>query len=485
MPDPLLRRRRAWQPYLLLPLAVVITFATMLAACATPPDFDQVQAQAARTEAAPRLAGARGPLTRSQSAAILDRLRRDNPRSDILQRHLAFEEAIATSPLTTGNKTTLLRDGPQMLDAAFKAIRNARNHVNLEYYIFEDLEEDGVRLIDLLVDKQRAGVQINIIYDGHGSRTTPSDVLDRLKEAGAALLQYHPLNPLAANKTGYAPNDRDHRKILVADGRVAITGGANLSKVYASGSSSSRHAGEAGEATDDKGKPKEEWRDTSILIEGPAVAELQKLFLTHWGAESETPLPKRDYFPALKPAGNEIVRIIGSSPEEQPPQFYVTLLSAIRNAESRIWLTASYFAPTDQEMDALEDAARRGVDVRILLQGQSDSPLVHNAGRAYYTALLEHGIKLYEMQNAILHSKTAVIDGVWSVVGSSNFDARSVIFNDEVDTVVLGRDTAAQLEAAFESDIGRSKAIELAAWRDRPFGQRLKEFFSRMWAYWL
>jgi cardiolipin synthase A/B len=455
-----------------------------LAACATPPDIDQVRADAGPDGTAPRLVAARGPLTAQQSKAILERLRAENPSSDLLQRHLAFEEAITTNPLSTGNKIALLRDGPRMLQAALRAIRNARDHVNLEYYIFEDFEQDGVSLIDLLVQKQRAGVQINVIYDGHGSRTTPGEVFDRLKEAGATLLQYHPLNPLAANKTGYAPNDRDHRKILVADGTVAITGGANLSKVYASGSSS-RSGANAADKEKDRDKPKDEWRDTSILIEGPAVAELQKLFLEHWQHESGETLPERRYFPPLKNAGDETIRVIGSTPEDKVPQFYVTLLSAIRNAEKQVWLTASYFAPPDQALDTLLDAARRGVDVRILLQGKTDSDMVHDAGRAYYSELLEHGIKLYEMDNAILHSKTAVIDGVWSVVGSSNFDARSVVFNDEVDTVILGHDTAAQLQAAFQQDIGRSKEIEWEAWRNRPFTQRVKQFFSRLWAHWL
>jgi cardiolipin synthase len=460
--------------------ATIILGVTLLAgltACASPPDFDEVNGRAAAGPASPRLSGVRGPLTQKQSGVILDRLRRENPSSDILQRHLAFEEAIASSPLTVGNKITLLRDGEATIRSAFHAIAGAKDHIQLDYYIFEDIEEDEVHLADLLVERQRAGVQVNLIYDGHGSRTTPSDLFERLRQAGARTLEFHPLNPLTAAEKGYSINDRDHRKILIADGTTAIVGGVNLSKVYVS-SGLRREVDEAD-------KPQEQWRDTALQIEGPAVAELQRLFLRHWNEESGEPLPERNYFPPAKTVGNQVVRVIGSTPQDELPQFYVTLLSAIRTAENRIWLTAAYFVPTHQELEALEQAAQRGVDVRLLLAGQTDSPVVQDAGRSHYDDLLKAGVRIYELRDVILHSKSAVIDGVWSVVGSSNFDGRSVLFNDEVDAVVLGRETAAQLEAAFEQDVNASDQVDLQTWRERPLGRKLREFLSRLWSYWL
>ena len=453
-------------------LAVLLALVAGLAGCASPPNFNRI---AARTpDEAPRLHGARGPLSAAQSRAILDRLRRENPNSDVLQRHLAFEEAISNTPLTVGNKVTLLRDGQASFQAIFKAIEGARNHINLEYYTFENVEEGGQHVVDLLVAKQQAGVQVNLIYDAIGSSGTPAAVFDRMRAAGIKLLDFHPLSDVADI------NDRDHRKILVVDGTTGIVGGVNLSKVYSSNILKFD--------PDDQGTnntPPERWRDTDIEIQGPAVADLERLFLTHWRQQNGGPLNQAAFFPPQHPYDAQVVHIVGSTPGHDQPHFYVTLLSAMRNAERRIWVTAAYFVPTHAEMRLLRNAARRGVDVRLLLPSRSDSDLALDVGRSHYVALLKAGVKIYELQGEILHSKTATIDGVWSVVGSSNFDGRSVLFNDEVDAVVLGRETAAQLEAAFREDFKQSKQITLKAWEDRPFGERMKEFWSGLWSYWL
>jgi len=161
------------------------------------------------------------------------------------------------------------------------------------------------------------------------------------------------------------------------------------------------------------------------------------------------------------------------------------VLSAIRNAEKSIWVTAAYFVPTDQEEEDLKAAARRGVDVRLLLPSESDSERALAVGRSHYSDLLEAGVKIYETQNLVLHSKTAVVDGVWSVVGSSNFDRRSVLFNDEVDAVVLGAATAQELQAMFDNDTKRAKQIDLASWRRRSILQRINEAYSTIWQDWL
>lgn len=444
-------------------------FLALLAACASPPDFDEIASTT--PDATPRLHGARGPLSARQSRAILERLQRENPGSDVLQRHLAFEEAISDTPLTVGNKVTVLRDGDASFAAIFKAVGDAKTYISLEYFTFEDVEENGQHIVDLLIARQQAGVQVNLIYDSFGSSGTPSDVFARLREGGIKVLEFHPLSPTAA----YSVNDRDHRKILVADGTTGIVGGVNLSKVYSSNVLSSP----------DKETPPEHWRDTDLEIEGPAVADLQRLFLDTWAREKGGELNQANFFPAEQPHDGQVVRIIGSSPDRRRPLFYITLLSAISTAESRIWLTAAYFVPTHQEAEDLAAAARRGVDVRLLLPSHSDSSLALDAGRAHYADMLEAGVKIYERRNAILHSKTATIDGVWSAVGSSNFDGRSVLFNNEVDAIVLGRETAAQLEAGFQSDIKESDEITLAAWEHRPFGEKLREMLSKMWSYWL
>ena len=447
--------------------AAVLLCAGAMIACSPVPDVDGLVDGARSGSSRPQLVGAYGPLTPKQSNAVLARLGREAWDTDVLQRHLALEDALADSHLAVGNKVTLLRDSATTLAATFRAIREAKDHLNLEYYIVEDVEEGGERLSDLLIAKQRQGVQVDLIYDSIGSISTPAEFFDRLEEAGVALVEFNPVD------RAYSLNDRDHRKILIADGQVAIIGGVNLSNVYASAPLSNASA---------KGRTSGPWQDTDIQIEGPAVAELQKLFIATWVQQSGEPFTvKSDFFPHIESRGNDVVRVLGSTPDHPVPQYYVSVLSAIRNAESRIWVTAAYFVPTYQEMDDLIKAARRGVDVKLLLPGRSDVQLPLLAGRSHYEDLLEAGVKIYEYRDAILHSKTVVIDGVWSVVGSSNFDHRSVLFNTEVDAVVLGRETAAQMETMFKDQLARATPIDEESWRRRPIVERIRELFARAW----
>jgi cardiolipin synthase len=281
------------------------------------------------------------------------------------------------------------------------------------------------------------------------------------------MLDFHPLTPLALFGR-YSPNDRDHRKILVTDGRLAIVGGINLSTTY-----------QSKRDRDGSGTPPLKWRDTDLEITGPVVRQLQSLFLDQWHKHRGAPLADADFFPTVPPTGDEVVRIIGSTPAHAVPRYYVALLSAIRTAEKSIWISAGYFVPTRQEMEDLTAAARRGVDVQLMLPGKSDSDRALAVGHSHYEDLLEAGVKIYESEDVILHSKMTVVDHVWSVVGSSNFDARSVIFNDEVDAVVLGTATASALEAVFDADRRTARQIDLATWKKRPWSDRLDEFFSR------
>ena len=416
--------------------------------------------------------GGRGPLTPRQSQALLARLSRDPGDAGLLERHLAIEQAVAESPLVTGNRTRILRDGPEAFRAIFAAIRAAKQHINLEFFILEDVECDGSHLGDLLVAKLAAGVAVNVIYDSYGSSDTPAAFFDRLKRAGARVTEFNPINPLDV-KARYSINDRDHRKILVTDGAAAIIGGINLSTTY-----QSNPLGKSGVPA---GQSAKRTRDTDLQIEGPVVAQVQKLFFDHWAQQKGPEYIAANYFPVVPPRGTETVRIVGSSPDYAVPRFYVTLLSAMRSAEKSISISAAYFVPTHQEMEALTEAARRGVVVRLLLPDQSDSGRAIDAGHSRYSDLLEAGVKIYETHDLVLHSKTAVIDGVWTAIGSSNFDQRSVLFNDEVDAIVLGSATAQAMEAIFTGNLVDARPIDLAAWEKRPFPQRLREFLSRTW----
>jgi cardiolipin synthase len=301
-----------------------------------------------------------------------------------------------------------------------------------------------------------------------------------LSAAGAKVLEYNPINPLAA-RAGWNVNQRDHRKLMIVDGRIAFVGGINISGVYSKGSSASR-----GSAPTDKhhgsGLP---WRDTHVQIEGPVVANFQKLFLETWEHQKGEPLPQRNYFPTVPARGNQVVRALGGSPDEPYSAIYATLISAIDSAESEILLSNAYFAPDPQLREALKNAVKRGVDVKLLLPSKTDSALIFHAGRSYYDELLEAGIKIYERKSALLHAKTALIDGVWSTVGSTNLDWRSFLHNQELNAVVLGADFGNQMKAAFERDLTESQPIELSQWRRRGLGFRMKEAMARMWEYWL
>ena len=284
------------------------------------------------------------------------------------------------------------------------------------------------------------------------------------------------MNPAMARKE-WELNQRDHRKLLIVDGRVAFLGGINFSSVYSGGSSSQ------GMRARPTGSPP--WRDTDLQLRGPVVAELQKLFLATWAAQKGEPLAPKDFFPKPEIAGRQLVRAIGSSPDVLYSLIYATLLSAIASAETSVHLTNAYFAPDPQLLAVLEAAAARGVDVTLILPSNTDSWLVFHAGRNYYEQLLRAGVKIHERRDVILHSKTALVDGVWATVGSTNLDWRSFLHNHELNAVVLGVEFGHQVQAMFDNDLAASDAITLERWQSRPFSLRLKERLAHAWEYWL
>ena len=398
---------------------------------------------------------------------------------DELDRQTQRMEALDGAPLLAGNHIDILRDGAETFPAMFRAIAGARDHVNLEFYILQDVRAPNMAdsLFTLLAAKLRQGVAVTMLYDSFGSNATPREAWDELRRLGANVLEFNPLDPTRARR-GWLPNNRDHRKILVVDGRVAFMGGVNLDKVY----ENDCHGPSTGfTGADDNDDPERAcWRDTSFRIEGPAVAELQKLFLHNWQAQGGASLPERRWFPPLAQRGPARVRILGSAPTAGQPRYYLTLTAALQGARRRIWLSTGFFVPTHDEREELARAARRGVDVRLVLPAWNDSPAALAAGHAAYDDLLEAGVKIFEMHGAILHSKLAVVDGAWAAIGSSNLDRRSVALNDEVDAIVLGRETAAAVEAVLAADMREGSAVSLAEWRRRGLGARLRELSSRV-----
>ncbi len=452
----------------------------MVAGCATLPDAqfytDRYKAQSAQFE------NARGPLSAKRSAAIVAALKRKSGDLDILDKQIALEQEVVGNPLVIGNKVTLLIDGPVTYNAMFAAIKNAHDHINMESFIFED-GEVGQQFADLLIERQQNGVQVNLMYDSVGTIGTSAKFFDQLTKAGVQVLEFNPINPLKGKKA-WAPNHRDHRKLLIIDGQTAFLGGINISSVYSSGSSSGGFSSSG--SNDDQKKNKNGsnteggWRDTDVELEGPIVAQFQTLFIDSWNKQKGNPLTSKNYFPTLNSQGTEIVRAIGSTPDDPFSLMYLTLISAITNAEKQVYLTNAYFVPDPQLLKSLIDAAGRGVDVRLILPEHTDSSAAYYAGRSYFTELLEGGVKIYERRGALLHAKTAIVDGVWVSVGSSNLDWRSAIDNDEVNAVILGRDFSKQMQAAYADDITASNEITLEKWEDRSILLKIKELTARL-----
>lgn len=424
---------------------------------------------------------AQGPVSAVRGEGILDRLKARTGASDLLQKHMAYEQAVnAQSPLVLGNKIRMLQNGPATYTAMFAAIRAAKDNINLETYIFAD-DEVGNQFADLLLERQAAGVQVNVIYDAVGGMSTPRAFFERMRNGGIKVLEFNPLNPLADNKKEWKPNHRDHRKLLVIDGRIAFVGGINIDDSY----SSSPQRKRVRSMHDKAPELTTGWRDTHVQIEGPVVAEFQKLFVASWARQKGEPLTAESYFPVLTVQGDEIIRAMSSSPEDGRSLIYLTLMSAITHAEQKVQLTIAYFAPDSQFLAVLTDAARRGVEVTLVMPSYTDSWAIFNLGRSYYTELLSAGVKIYERRGAVMHSKTACIDSVWSTIGSTNLDWRSFLHNDEINAVVLGRNFAAQLEEMFVADMAESDAITLEQWQHRALSLRLKEQLARLAQYWL
>ncbi|HJU29193.1 MAG TPA: phospholipase D-like domain-containing protein, partial [Candidatus Binataceae bacterium] len=449
-------------------VAILTAFAVgSLSGCGTIPDAGALIRSKVLYRISPRFVGARGPLTNREARTIISDLEaRQHEKSNILQRHLAFEQALSDVPLVLGNKVTLLKNGPATYAAMFSAIESATSSINLEMYIFS-AGPIGERFADALIDRQRHGVQVNIMYDSFGSLQTPASFFDRMRAAGVRVVQFNPLNPFET-RLRWSVGHRNHRKLLVVDGRVAFTGGINISNVYANGMIPHGETPEANPA---------HWRDTDVEVTGPVVSQFQEIFIHDWLSQKGPPLSPREYFPPLRAEGDDIVRVIASAPE-QFSLIYVTLISAIDNAETNVYITDAYFAPDHQTVKALRRAARRGVDVRLLLPSQSDVPLIVSAARSHYTKLMAAGVKIYEWRGEMLHAKTATIDGVWSTVGTSNLDWWSIARNDEINADIVSQSFGTEMNLMFRNDLEDSVLIDPHQWRDRGIVERTREFFA-------
>ena len=458
--------------------------ALVLAGCASLPPIDRHLLKQEREPV--RVENARRALSHAESERILAELKKRAPNAGLLERHVAVEEALTETALSIGNRAQPLEDGKAAYAAMLAAIKSARHHVHMEMYIFEG-DETGKLFGDALAERVRAGVTVRLIYDSIGSLRTPKEFFKDLEQRGVKLVEFNPVkSPNVLDLVGI--QNRDHRKLLLVDGRVAFLGGINISGVYGApyGSGGSRASSLAGSGAEEGPVEDRPWRDLQVRLEGPVVADLQRAFMRQWERWTKEKLPEAGLFPQLKAEGPFVVRAIAASPQDSEANaLYVALISAIEAAEIEVFITNAYFVPHPQLLAALKSAARRGVDVRLLLPSKTDSALVYHAGRSYYGELLEAGVKIYERKSRVLHSKSAVIDRVWTTIGSTNLDWRSLVYNDELNAVILGTEFADQIRAVFERDLANSEAITTAKWRSRPFGDRVKETAARTWALWL
>lgn len=383
----------------------------------------------------------------------------------------------SSSPLTTGNRVSVLIDGPNTYAAIEAELKAARHHIHLETFIY-GADEIGRRFGELLAQKRKEGVEVRVLYDSVGSMDTPKDFFEHMRQQGIEVREFRPMNPVK-NPRIWEIQNRDHRKIIVVDGKVGFTGGINIDSTYSS-SSASRPGPKRG--------IEDGWRDTHMRIEGPAVKQLQQLFLESWD-EAGDPVKVGEggdpYFPTPKAAGNTLVTIVGNDSQSDDRSLYGTYLTAFKHSTHRLWITHAYFAPNAELLDALADAARRGVDVRLIVPAFTDSRIVLNATQATFTPLLESGVKIYELKDALLHAKSVVIDGAVSIVGSANLDMRSFVHNDEVNAIVISRDFGQRMEEVFRRDERTSRPVTEERWKKRSLWQRFKEFGVKLFSYWI
>jgi cardiolipin synthase A/B len=365
--------------------------------------------------------------------------------------------ALANPVLIGGNKIELLNNGDEYFPAMLAAMRAARHTINFEAYILYS-DPAGYQFRDVLCQRAKDGVEVRVLLDGIGSGwgLNNSDVR-LMKKCGCKFAYYHPTHSWRVDRT----NRRSHRRLLIVDGKIGFTGGVGFAEKW------------SGHAQDPK-----HWRDIQLRVEGPLLAELQAAFQQHWIKTFQEALSGAGQFPPLSPAGDLKAQVVTSSSFSMAP---VPLVQAVSFAAAtkRIWITNSYCTPTDDQVQQLVGAVWRGVDVRLLLPGpNNDQPLTKSAGRTAYGKLLDGGVKVFEYQPTMIHNKCMVIDGLFSMVGSSNLDARSSEINEELDVVVYDAEFGSRMEQMFQDDLKLSKEYTLENFKSRSLWERTTEWLA-------
>ncbi len=397
-----------------------------------------------------------GALAVTLAAASCDRLPPAEKLPAVAAGDTAFTatmEAHTNSPIVDGNRVDILLNGDEIFPAKLAAIRSARTSITYAEYFYSD-GGPAREIAESLAERCRAGVTAHVLLDGFGTLSMPREYVKLLQGAGCHLATFRPLGRWVSVGRH---NKRNHRRVLVADGRVAITGGSGVSDKWTGNGRLDGH-----------------WRDTDVRIEGPAARNIQSAFFENWREATGELLGGDRYLSNGRPSGQTRAQVIKSSPAGGYDMYTMYLL-AIASARRSVYLTNPYFLPDDRMEEALLAAVARGVRVVALTPGKIDHNVVRAASRRGFGRLLLSGIEIFEYQAALLHAKTMVVDGVWATIGSTNFDNRSFALNDELNVVLYDRAVVERLAAAFEADLAHARRVTYDAWQNRGLKTKLLE----------
>ncbi|MDQ3281111.1 MAG: cardiolipin synthase [Acidobacteriota bacterium] len=365
-----------------------------------------------------------------------------------LQAMLPSIAGLTHAELVAGNSMQVLQNGDPFWGALFRDIAAARETVHIEDFIWED-GKLARQLAQLLVHKAHQGVEVRLLVDGSGGRQLKGEVQEMMEKAGVRVAHFHPYRLSNLGRL----NNRDHRKVMIIDGRIGYIGGFCIADTWTGQAQSKKH-----------------YRDTGLRITGPVVLRLQSTFSENWVEETgEVPAGER-YFPHTQPTGPITAHVAYTSPDGSVSSVQILYYLAIKSAKREILIQNPYLLPDTEAIKALQEAVARGVDVRVMVPSvdATDNAIVQHASHHHFGTLLKRGVKLWEYDKTLLHQKVIVVDGVWSCVGSTNFDERSFQLNDEVSIGVLDANIASQLRAAFANDMRHARQVHLDQWANRP-----------------
>ncbi|MEW5693270.1 MAG: phospholipase D-like domain-containing protein [Candidatus Hydrogenedentota bacterium] len=366
---------------------------------------------------------------------------------------------ISRTAILEGNDAQIINSGKETYKLICSLLENAQYSINIESYIYHD-DEIGRKIAEILCRKSKSGVKINLIIDSFGARHLGGEIPALLKKAGVRLYFYHPIE--LGRFIRYI--NRTHRKLIIVDGKIGISGGFGISSHWLS---------------EDESK---NWYDIQVVIKGPSVFQMQSIFMEHWLELTGEVLTGPEYFPTLQKQGDVSLRIVGSSPRNGSSAIQHIYLFALNSARKNFFMENAYFVPDDLSVKSFIEAAKRGVDVRIIVPGLSatDAKAPIYAGRTYYGELLKNGVKIYEYKKQKLHSKFATADGLWTTIGSTNFDNRSFKLNEELNVNIYDKNFAEKMGQIFEKDLKDCEALDAKKFRRRPLTAKLKEYLYKL-----